>query len=92
MWGVPAAKSVGFWKVFAVFFPAVTGIMAGVNMSGDLKNPARSIPKGTFMAIGTGYIIYMILPIILAGRADAKTLVENPLIMQQIAFWGELFF
>lgn len=88
MWGVPAAKSVGFWKVFAVFFPAVTGIMAGVNMSGDLKNPARSIPKGTFMAIGTGYIIYMILPIILAGRADAKTLVENPLIMQQIAFWG----
>jgi len=88
MWGVPAAKSVGFWKVFAVFFPAVTGIMAGVNMSGDLKDPARSIPKGTFMAIGTGYIIYMILPIILASRADAKTLVENPLIMQQIAFWG----
>lgn len=88
MWGVPATKSVSFWKVFAVFFPAVTGIMAGVNMSGDLKNPARSIPKGTFMAIGVGYLIYMTLPIILASRADAKTLVENPLIMQQIAFWG----
>lgn len=88
MWGVPATKSVGFWKVFAVFFPAVTGIMAGVNMSGDLKDPARSIPKGTFMAIGVGYIVYMTLPIILASRADAITLVENPLIMQQIAFWG----
>lgn len=88
IWGVPAEKSVDFWKVFAVFFPAVTGIMAGVNMSGDLKDPARSIPKGTFLAIGVGYLIYMTLPMILASRADAKTLVENPLIMQQIAFWG----
>jgi amino acid transporter len=88
IWGVPAEKSVDFWKVFAVFFPAVTGIMAGVNMSGDLKNPARSIPKGTFLAVAVGYIIYMTLPLILASRADAKTLVENPLIMQQIAFWG----
>lgn len=88
IWGVPAEKSVDFWKVFAVFFPAVTGIMAGVNMSGDLKNPARSIPRGTFLAIGVGYIIYMTLPLVLASRADAKTLVENPLIMQQIAFWG----
>ncbi len=88
MWGVPASKSVSFWKVFAVFFPAVTGIMAGVNMSGDLKDPAKSIPRGTFLAIGAGYIIYMTLPIILASRADAATLVSNPLIMQQIAFWG----
>ena len=88
MWGVPASKSVSFWKVFAVFFPAVTGIMAGVNMSGDLKDPAKSIPRGTFLAVGAGYIIYMTLPIILASRADAATLVSNPLIMKQIAFWG----
>jgi amino acid transporter len=88
MWGVPAAKSVGFWQVFAVFFPAVTGIMAGVNMSGDLKNASRSIPKGTFLAVGTGYLIYMALPIILASRADASTLVSDPLIMRRIALWG----
>lgn len=88
MWGAPAAKSESFWKVFAVFFPAVTGIMAGVNMSGDLKDPSKSIPRGTFLAIGVGYIIYMTLPVILASRADAITLVENPLIMKQIAFWG----
>ena len=88
LWGVPAAQSVDFWQVFAIFFPAVTGIMAGVNMSGDLKDPARSIPKGTFMAIGVGYVIYMVLPIILASRADAATLIADPLIMQQMAYWG----
>ena len=88
MWGVPASQSVEFWQVFAIFFPAVTGIMTGVNMSGDLKDPARSIPRGTFMAVGVGFIIYMLLPILLASRADAATLVDDPMIMQRIALWG----
>ncbi len=86
MWGTPGGEP--FWGVFAVFFPAVTGIMAGVNMSGDLKNPSRSIPTGTLAAVGTGYAVYMLLPFLLATRADAATLTEDPLIMQQIAFWG----
>ena len=81
----PVANPVGFWTVFAVFFPAVTGIMAGVNMSGDLKDPAKSIPKGTFMAVG---VIYMIVPFFFAYRADAVTLVSDNMIMQRIAFWG----
>lgn len=89
MWGAADRNSESFWVVFAVFFPAVTGIMAGVNMSGDLENPSRSIPKGTFYAIGVGYLIYMTLPIILANRADAITLIEDPLIMRKIAWWGD---
>ncbi|MEX2527249.1 MAG: amino acid permease [Gemmatimonadota bacterium] len=89
LWGAAPANSEGFWVVFAVFFPAVTGIMAGVNMSGDLANPAKSIPKGTFWAVGVGYVIYMTLPVILALRADALTLIEDPLIMRRIAFWGD---
>lgn len=88
LWGVPADQSEGFWTVFAVFFPAVTGIMAGVNMSGDLKDPAKSIPKGTFMAVGVGYVIYMIVPFFFAYRADAATLVSDNMIMQKIAYWG----
>ena len=80
--------SASFWTVFAVFFPAVTGIMAGVNMSGDLKDPIKSIPTGTLAAVGTGYVIYMILPIFLVFRADTASLIENPLIMQQISLWG----
>lgn len=77
-----------FWVVFAVFFPAVTGIMAGVNLSGDLRHPARSIPKGTLAAIAAGYLIYMVLPIMLAFRADAGSLANDSLVMQQLSLWG----
>ena len=86
LWGTSSGES--FWKVFAVFFPAVTGIMAGVNMSGDLRTPVRSIPLGTLAAVGTGYVVYMTLPILFASRANALTLIENPLIMKQMAIWS----
>ncbi|MCH8961965.1 MAG: Na-K-Cl cotransporter [Bacteroidetes bacterium] len=81
--------AVGFWTVFAVFFPAVTGIMAGVNLSGDLEDPGKSIPRGTFAAIGTGYFIYMVLPLLLVTRVGAETLIADPLVMRKIAFWGD---
>lgn len=88
LWGAPDRLSEPFWAVFAVFFPAVTGIMSGVSMSGDLRNPSRSIPIGTLAAVGTGYVIYMVLPVLLAMRADATTLIAEPLIMEQMAVWG----
>ncbi|MGK7963013.1 MAG: Na-K-Cl cotransporter, partial [Crocosphaera sp.] len=66
-----------FWTVFAVFFPAVTGIMAGVNMSGDLRDPIKSLPTGTLAAVGTGFVIYMCLPIFLAMRANSSTLIAE---------------
>lgn len=89
MTGAPDRLSEPFWTVFAVFFPAVTGIMAGVNMSGDLRDPQRAIPRGTLAAIGTGYVIYMILPVFLALRANATTLIANPLVMREMAYWGD---
>ena len=78
-----------FWTVFAVFFPAVTGIMAGVNMSGDLESPERSIPRGTFAAIGVGYLVYMTVPFIMHFRADVGALIQDPLVMRRMAFWGD---
>jgi solute carrier family 12 (sodium/potassium/chloride transporter), member 2 len=88
----PAAafEPAGFWVVFAVFFPAVTGIMAGVNMSGDLENPRKSIPVGTLAAIGVGYFIYMGLPAILDAWATPEQLVADPMIMTRMARFGSL--
>ena len=48
-----------FMDAFGVFFTAVTGIVAGANLSGDLKDPSQAIPKGTLLAILLTYITYM---------------------------------
>ena len=87
--GAVEVPRVGFWVVFAVFFPAVTGIMAGVNMSGDLRDPSRSIPTGTFAAVGVGYLIYMTLPVLLYLRAPTADLLADPLVMTRLAVWGD---
>ncbi|MCA9869289.1 MAG: Na-K-Cl cotransporter [Anaerolineae bacterium] len=70
-----------FWVVFAVFFPAATGIMAGANMSGELKNPRRSIPIGTMSAIALSSVIYVALAYWLARVATPEQLVSNYAIM-----------
>ncbi|XP_070619408.1 solute carrier family 12 member 1 isoform X2 [Erythrolamprus reginae] len=49
----------GFFSVFAIFFPAATGILAGANISGDLEDPQEAIPKGTMLAILITTIAYI---------------------------------
>ena len=75
----------GFWAVFAVFFPAVTGIMAGVSLSGDLKDPKKSIPMGTLIAVGVGFVVYLFVPVVLALAASPESLGQDNLIWFKIA-------
>ncbi len=79
-----------FWVVFAVFFPAVTGIEAGISMSGDLKNPARSLPLGTILAVISGYGVYIAIAIFLYVVVPQNLLLEDSMIMRRVAVIGEL--
>ena len=74
--------------VFAIFFPAVTGFTAGIAMSGDLKDPKKSIPVGTLAAIGTGLIVYLGLAIFIAYTVDAEILKTEYNIFMKIAFFA----
>lgn len=84
-------EAIGVWPVFAIFFPAVTGILSGVGMSGDLKDPGKSIPKGTIAAVLVGYIIYMSVPIVLNSYVDAPEILRSDtMILQRCARWPTL--
>jgi len=80
----------GFFYVFAIIFPAFTGITAGVGLSGDLKDPKKSIPLGTLAATVIGMIIYVFIAYKLAVSASPADLVNDQLIMGQIALWGPI--
>ncbi len=76
-------SGIGYWAVFAVFFPASTGIMAGANMSGELKDPRKSIPVGTMSAIGLSLIVYLALAWWLAASASTDDLLGNYTVKQR---------
>jgi len=67
-----------YWVVFAIYFPAVTGIAAGVNMSGDLKDPGKSIPRGTLAAVGVGFLVYVAQIVLCGGAYERNALVTTP--------------
>ncbi|MDX1701126.1 MAG: amino acid permease, partial [Melioribacteraceae bacterium] len=83
-------EDASFWEVFAIFFPAVTGIMAGANLSGDLKNPRKAIPLGTLTAIGFTLIIYVTLAIFSANYIPTPELRTNQMFMVNYSFWGPM--
>ena len=77
-----------FMLVFAVVFPAFTGVTAGVGLSGDLAQPRRSIPRGILSATVVGLVVYVAVVFKLAASAPPALLGSDPLVMSQIALWG----
>ena len=87
-----ADTGVGFAEVFAVFFPAVTGVMAGVGMSGDLRNPRKDLPYGTLAAILVGMVVYLVLPVFFARNASTAELIHSTDIAWKLAAVPSLIF
>ncbi|XP_011485955.1 solute carrier family 12 member 6 isoform X3 [Oryzias latipes] len=63
-----------FTLLVGIFFPSVTGIMAGSNRSGDLKDAQRSIPIGTIFAILTTSIVYLSSVVLFGACIDGVVL------------------
>jgi amino acid transporter len=79
-----------FFIMFAICFPAFTGMTAGVGLSGDLRNPGKSIPLGTMGGTITGLLVYIFVVWKLSVSASQADLVNEQLIMSKIAIGGFL--
>ncbi len=76
----------GFWVLFAIFFPAVTGFTQGVSMSGELEDPGKSLPLGTFMAVGISILVYFSAALLFAGTLPQDILLSDYHAMDKVAW------
>ena len=83
-WPAPEG-GLDFWIIFAIFFPAVTGFTQGVSMSGDLKDAGKSLPLGTFLAVGLSILVYFSAAIVFAASQPAETLMSDYASMKRVA-------
>lgn len=66
-----------WFRVFGVFFPTITGVLAGINMSGDLRTPSSDIPNGTLAAFSTATFLYMVFVLFLGAICTRETLLTD---------------
>ncbi len=87
---IPKGALKQFFIVFAIIFPAFTGMTAGVGLSGDLKNPGRSIPIGTITATVLGMIVYIFVSYKLSVSAPPGAITDenNLCFMREITLLG----
>ena len=85
-----SGSTVPLMVLFGIFFPAVTGFEAGVSMSGDLKDPEKSIPMGTIAAVLVGFVAYILLTLFFTYTVDSSMLANDPQVLTKIAWVPEL--
>ena len=89
-WASAPSVAPAFWIIFAIFFPAVTGFTQGVSMSGDLKDAGRSLPLGTFLAVGISILVYFCVTVVFAAALPGDVLTRDYGAMQRVAHFGFL--
>ncbi|KAM9032163.1 solute carrier family 12 member 8 [Sarcophilus harrisii] len=80
-----------FFTVFGVFFPAATGVMAGFNMGGDLREPESNIPVGSLAAVGISWFLYIIFVFLLGAICTRESLRYDFMIAEKVSLVGFLF-
>jgi amino acid transporter len=88
-WSAPE-QAPPFWIIFGIFFPAVTGFTQGVSMSGDLKDPGKSLPLGTFLAVGVSIVVYFGVAMVFAGALPNKVMMADYQAIKKVARYGVL--
>ncbi len=79
-----------FFVIFAICFPAFTGMTAGVGLSGDLRDPGKAIPLGTILGTLTGIVVYIFVIWKLSVSAPQADLIADQMIMSEIALFGNI--
>jgi potassium/chloride transporter 9 len=77
-----------FQDLFGILFPATGGIFAGASMSGDLKNPSKSIPKGTLYGLATTFVLYTLVILAMATTITRASFVRNANVIQDTNISG----
>ena len=84
-------STTGFFTLFGVYFPAVTGVLQGANLTGDLKDPGRAIPVGTISAIVFCTSVYIFVLFVCAATANYSLLSDiNTDFEGLVAVWRPL--
>jgi len=81
---LPCFASARFQCIFVLFS---SGIMAGANISGEIRNPRVAIPKGTLMSVAISTVVYMALAVMLGASVTRETLVTDFIVMSKLALW-----